>query len=469
MKDFPIGVEAIKKRAAIISNDVGKFRFSQLPKVSVAVINVTDYCNESCAHCLYSAPMTVKRASKTSYTPPSINLQEAMRVGTLLNDAGVNQIVFSGGGEPTLNLEAIDKIITKSLSAKSMVLVTSGHFFNEIKKEKEVSALLKNFLLADDDRKVYLRISLDSQHSLSGLSLAEGILRFYDDSVFKNKVNFIIRCLFDDKYPKYEELTRNLKAKIYPDFSFMPVIDGFPCRWIVGENIDIPIIYKPTYNTGQGRKFKKIMHDKTYWKNIKAAEEQNERFFNLSLRGPNGEGHNYYGTVALGYKHWCNIKSPPIINSGCKQDKKRLCLYIPSDGRLLLNAGSPDSWLSVKDSIDWQLFVAMIEKDPLQWVVATQPTDVLVARAMFIGVDVEDEIERTNFVFTLPYASMSTPSLRLYQTMVALESNPENFYSRWGYKFENIANKVKEDFSTKSIDPIMGSEPSVWQSINMRG
>jgi ribosomal protein S24E len=160
----------------------------------------------------------------------------------------------------------------------------------------------------------------------------------------------------------------------------------------------------------------------TSWQEIKAVEEEHGNFFNLSLRGKNGEGHNYYQTVLNGFNHWQDVLgSPTSYNTPKQQSDKGFSIYLPADGRLFVNASAPDSHVPVLRPLSWEEFLGMQARDILQYHAITHPTNLLVEYAQEVEPEIGTIIDRRNFVFSLAYTSMETPALRLYLTIRLLQ------------------------------------------------
>jgi len=90
-----------------------------------AVVNPTDRCSLSCAHCLFSAPRQ-KQAGASK--PDELTPAAAAHLGAFLAQAGVRQLVISGGGEPLENLPAVIALTETLATAEELVLITSGHY-----------------------------------------------------------------------------------------------------------------------------------------------------------------------------------------------------------------------------------------------------------------------------------------------------------------------------------------------------
>ncbi len=91
---------------------------------SHAVVNPTDQCSLACAHCLYATPLQRQAGAPR---PSELDPATAGRLGTFLADAGVRQLVISGGGEPLENLPAIVSLTGALSTVEELVIITSCH------------------------------------------------------------------------------------------------------------------------------------------------------------------------------------------------------------------------------------------------------------------------------------------------------------------------------------------------------
>ena len=89
------------------------------------MVNPTDRCSLSCAHCLFSAPLQ-KQAGAPK--PDELTPAAAAHLGAFLAQAVVRQLVISGGGEPLENLPAVVALTEAMATAEELVVITSGHY-----------------------------------------------------------------------------------------------------------------------------------------------------------------------------------------------------------------------------------------------------------------------------------------------------------------------------------------------------
>jgi len=457
---------------------------------TAAVVNASDTCSLSCPHCLFSAAVVRKK----SIAPPAISMEQAVDFIELMNQAQLEHLIFSGGGESYENMPVMIYMLENLKSLKQVVTVTSCYFSSSENETSTIFAQLMSAIQRGNAKynrgeiSFILRISYDNSHDVPTESVVNAIRHFVSHSYDGIKLQVIVRTLLDPSENKDLILANSLQATLQPykDSSNplvnLPIIDGFPTRWLQVNGVSIPIIYKPTYFEGLAYKSKKNTIPGTSWREIKAVEEEFGNFFNLSLRGKNGEGHNYYQIVLKGYDYWRNSLGATLTyNTPKSQADKGYSIYLPADGRLFVNASSPDSHLPVSSVVSWKNFLALHEGDILQYYVITKPTDFIVDLAREAEPEIDDIINRRNFVFSLAYTSMETPALRLYLTIRLLQEYASEKQIIYEDKIvQKLVQTPKEDLilryrnsnntlsaitAKQSLyrDPIVGNERSIYQ------
>lgn len=419
-------------------------------KAFYAVINPTDFCPVGCSHCLYSS-LELKGAR--------INKTQMGSFLKMANQANLKMLVFSGGGEPFENLEEMLRAIRNIKTLKDVIIITSAYFAKSSKTTRNI--LNKMYNAANKERgekgfkKVIITIRISRDNAQCNIIPLQNIINIIDYFIKKadfSNFRILIRTILDYKENQDIELIDKLKFELLPKknkkdiYKNLPVIDGLPVRWMISKNIEIPIIYKPVYFTGRGvhRGFR---NSYSLWKIIE-SEEKSGTPFNLCIRGSKGEGHNYYETLLRGYSLWRkNLKGKLIYNTPKQNINKQLALYVPASGDVLINNGTPDIALNLKNIKNWNQFLNTIFNDPVQ--------KLLIEKGPFfiknIAEEVEDNlskrIEKTNFVFSISLLSLETSALRLYVTIRALQYYLKlNKVKIKNSALENLINKDKEHF-----------------------
>lgn len=391
-----------------------------------AVINPTNFCPVGCPHCLYSS-LKLKKPSE------QISKSLMSKFVKIANQAKIEMLVFSGGGEPFENLPVIIDGIKKIKTLKDAVIITSGYFAKDAKTARRI--LEKIFNAANRDReeigfspiKITLRISRDnSQCKTVPLKNITHILKYVIEKNNSSKIRTIVRTILDYGEENDNELAKGLGLNLLPKknkkdiYKDLPTIDGLPVRWLTDKdsNIEIPVIYKPLYFLGRATNtHSKNIH--SLW-SIVESEEKSGTPLNLCVRGPKGEGHNYYETVFNGYKEWKKL-SLPIFDTPKSKIEKELALYLPASGRLLINNGTPDVAPSLKKINNWNQFLKIIYSDPIERLLIEKGPFFVKDMAKEVEKDIDEKIEKTNFVFSVSLLGLINPSLRLYVTIKAIQ------------------------------------------------
>lgn len=444
-----------------------------------AVMNPTNFCPVGCPHCLYSS-LKLRRPSE------QITLGVMRKFIKIANQAKLEMLVFSGGGEPFENFSVIIEGIRRIKTLKDVVIITSGYFANDKKTTGDV--LGKIYKAANFDRSknglnpviITLRISRDnSQCKTVPLENILNILNYFKEKNDFSNFRVIIRTILDYGQDNDVDIAKNLNLKLLPKkdksdiYKNMPTIDGLPTRWLVDENqkIEIPIIYKPLYFLGKASNaHSKNIH--SLW-SIVESEENSGTPLNLCIRGSKGEGHNYYESVFRGYEDWKKLSSA-VVDTPKSIIEKQLALYVPASGNILINNGSPDIAPDLKGIKSWNQLLEIFYSDPVERLLVEKGPFFLKDLAKEVEADIDERIDKTNFVFSVSLLSLITPQLRLYITLRAikkylsdgklevknglvksiLESDFAELYKK--YKVDNNSNHAKRYF-----DPITGDAENI--------
>lgn len=460
------------------------------PGVSVAVINAADQCALTCPNCLYSAALAKKVFDGS---PPYLRMEQMQRFVELMNDAGAELLVFSGGGESYENLEVMCYAVEHMHHIRQVVTITSAYFAESPEAtarmlDRLTDAMRRGNMHRGSEITFTLRISYDTFHNVPIEYILHTIRYALANSRDGVNIRPIIRTILDPSENMDIHLAEQLSAKLVPGKDpndptrHLPIIDAFPTRWLCIGDLEIPVIYKPTYFLGlaAGRVNREVPG--TSWREVKAAEETVGRFFNLSRRGVQGEGHNFYETILRGYKHWSSVLgSVPYYLTPCAQQSKRLSVYLPADGRMIINASAPDSWQSVEVVNSWVGYWERVSADLLQRTAVTQPTETLLTYAREVEPEIEAVLDGRNFVFQVPYSAMETGALRLYLTVRLLQGRATNGVQFadpvvrqlvqiqpseliGAYRMARITQSEETLSRPKPlvIDPIIGNQASIW-------
>lgn len=452
--------------------------------VTVAVVNAADRCPLSCPHCMYAAPVVRKRYPAGA---PRLADSQTERFVSLMNEAGAEHLVLTGGGESYDNLPAMTAMLRGMTNLRQVVTVTSGYFATSAEEAGAVLGTLVdaiktgNVMHRRERVEFILRLSVDTFHRVALSTIAHAVRQA--QGLTGTAVHFrpVVRTILDASENLDVALARELGAELLPakdpsdPSKGIPIIDGFPTRWLCTSKWQIPVIYKPVYFEGLAHRRRSITVPGTSWLDIKTFEEEHGLMFNLSLRGPRGEGHNYYQTVLLGHSHWRDrLGEVRCYNTPKRQEDKGLCVYLPADGRLFVNASAPDSHIPVNLVPTWRGYRETMLRDVLQASAVSMPTADLVELAAEVRETIHQELKQHNFVFAAARLAMETAPLRLYLTIRLLQMEASK-----GLRFADpivagvLALKESElqaacraemrpSAHSSSEDPIIGNEASVW-------
>ena len=266
---------------------------------SHAVVNPTDRCSLSCAHCLFAAPLQKQAGAPR---PGELTPTAAARLGAFFAQAGVRQLVISGGGEPLENLPAVIALTETLATAEELVVITSGHYAQSgPAASAHLDPLLQAFAGHPASVRLIIRLSADAGHRIDPACYRRVAVWAAGHAGGPVDVRAILRSSMSD-------LARGAAGSWLSAFApavsptaaagTLPVIDGMPVTWLRSGDAEVPVIFKPDYGLGFGRPARR-----QDWKHLVRAEERAGTPFNLSWRGPRGEGHNYYGTILRGEAH----------------------------------------------------------------------------------------------------------------------------------------------------------------------
>ncbi len=475
---------------AYLSRHVPEIGPAENPDVSVMVVNAADQCALTCPNCLFSAAMAKKIFGGS---PPRLSMDQMRNFVKIMNEAKAQLLVFSGGGESYENMDAMCYAVENLEHIHEVVTITSVYFAESMEAtermlDRFIDAMRRGNKMRGRDLTFILRISYDTFHNVPAENVLHAIKYATARSGDGINIRPIVRTILDPTENMDVQLAQRLGAKLLPEKNSsdpvinLPIIDAFPTRWLVTGDMEIPVIYKPTYFLGFARKMAKQDVPGTSWRDVKKVEEAGDSFFNLSMRGTHGEGHNFYETILRGHTYWCStLGQVPNYNTPRQLHSKRLSVYLLANGRMIVNASSPDSWHPVEGIRSWQHYWETVSKDALQRATVTCPTDVILDYAKEVESNIDALLDMRNFVFQLAYSAMETPALRLYTTIRLLQnhaahgilfadnvvrelisiaqSDLANAY-RAAKRFQLVE---KDEVShTQVTDPIVGNQMSIW-------
>ena len=426
-----------------------------------AVVNPTDRCSLSCAHCLFSAPRQ-KQAGASK--PDELTPAAAAHLGAFLAQAGVRQLVISGGGEPLENLPAVIALTETLATAEELVLITSGHYAQSgPAASAHLDPLLQAFAQHHAGVRLIIRLSADAGHRIDPACYRRVADWAAGHACDRVEVRVILRSAMSDLARGAAGSWLSAFAPAVPplgDPGSLPVIDGMPVTWLRHGGTDIPVIFKPDYGLGFGRPAR--TQD---WKHLVRAEERAGTPFNLSWRGPRGEGHNYYETILRGQAHCRSLLGGGREYVTPKQDQiKGLSLYATASGRLYVNAGPPDAWLGIGTLPGWDAVVARYDRDALMNLAVNNPTATLYAMAREADPGIAVRADTENFVFSPARLSMRTARLRAYLAGIQATGGWFSDLAERSRAWELLASRDETaEPQARHSDPIVGNCGSAYE------
>ena len=424
------------------------------------MVNPTDRCSLSCAHCLFSAPLQ-KRAGAPR--PDQLTPAAAAHLGVFLAEAGVRQLVISGGGEPLENLPAVVALTEVLATAEELVVITSGHYAQSgPAASAHLDPVLQAFARHHASVRLIIRLSADARHRIDPSCYRRVAEWAGDHACGPVEVRAIVRSSISD-------LTRGAAGNWLSAFGpgalpagdpgTLPVVDGMPVTWLHSGEAEVPVIFKPDYGLGFGR-----LALRQDWKHLVQAEERAGTPFNLSWRGPRGEGHNYYGTILRGEAYCRSLLGGGREYVTPKQDQvKGLSLYATASGRLYVNAGPPDAWLGIDTLPGWDSTVARYDRDALMNLAVNNPTAALYAMAREADPGIAVRTDTENFVFSPARLSMRTARLRAYLAGLQASAGLFSDLTERSHAWERLAGLDETGQAPgRHSDPIVGNCDSVY-------
>jgi hypothetical protein len=386
-------------------------------RAAYAVVNPIDYCPVGCPHCMFSS---LKRPAAADI---AISGAQTDVLAGLLSDAVVRELVLTGGGEPFENTAAMFRLVSEATCLEHVVVITSAYFAETPAAAAEMLERLRQMATGRrrerglDPVQITLRISRDDSYMrtvpLTNILYVIDYVRRHSD-VFR----LIIRTLMADEGHEDQRLAALLGGELLPGLGQLPpALDGLHTRWIRSAgHPDIPVIYKPAYFTGRGQRGVNRQRrgpGSSVW-DVVRDEAQAGTPLNLAIRGPRGEGHDYYQNLLEGYHYWSGQLGGKDFISPKSHVQKELALFVSASGEISINSGVPDLHYPLLCLAGWQDFLARSFSDPLQHFLVREGPMAALAIAEEVEPDVRRRISETNFVFSISLYSLATAPLRLY-------------------------------------------------------
>ncbi len=387
-------------RNQIISQDPEKPE--DLISLSVAYFWPTKYCPIGCEHCMFASPKLNKVDRKMILSETAVN-----NFIKISKDANLESLVVSGGGEPTLEMDTIEKLLGEA-NFKYFEIITGaqwtakeglvhkylGRLQNAITKRKE----------AGGEFNFSLRVSIDSFHQrvvkLDKIANLVNILR--EDSKKKGDkmypdIKIFFRTLLVDGENTADELARYLGADISDLDHYVRKI-----TFEGDEDADLNnllVFYKDMRYVGRAKGawgINKSVEFDNYFESY--AKNQGDIRLGMSYLRPGSEGEALNG-----------------IN-----------VFVSYDGKMMPYGGAPDVSLNINEEDDFSAYSLKLMRDVVSKTLLLKGIRHIEEVAEEVEPNIRNKIEQKNWLASVADESLATSELRLYVTIRLLQKSIQN-------------------------------------------
>lgn len=151
---------------------------------------VTKLCPAHCESCFFKSNMYRDGVPDEKYQFSEYGLDRLIK---FINDSNNSYLMLSGGGEPMVRKDAVNRIIRETKTDR-IVIVTSAIWAKTYESAKKtIDELYQSYLARNDDAVVIVRLSVDSFHYKPlGFDVIDNVIRVFRESYSKCK-NFQLR------------------------------------------------------------------------------------------------------------------------------------------------------------------------------------------------------------------------------------------------------------------------------------
>lgn len=122
---------------------------------------VTKLCPAHCESCFFKSNMYRDGVPDEKYQFSEYGLDRLIK---FINDSNNSYLMLSGGGEPMVRKDAVNRIIRETKTDR-IVIVTSAIWAKTYESAKKtIDELYQSYLARNDDAVVIVRLSVDSFH-----------------------------------------------------------------------------------------------------------------------------------------------------------------------------------------------------------------------------------------------------------------------------------------------------------------
>lgn len=174
---------------------------------------ITKLCPAKCSACFFKSNMYKEDKVKEKYELSDVGVDNLIK---FVNDSNNSYFMLSGGGEPMIRPDVINKII-REVKTDRIVIVTSGIWANTRENaEKYIKELYESTKSRNDDCIVVLRLSIDEFHFTSPTININNYKNIVD--TFREKYTdsdkFILRIHTMQEDPTLENVVEELGGKV---------------------------------------------------------------------------------------------------------------------------------------------------------------------------------------------------------------------------------------------------------------
>lgn len=397
--DNTIFCDSQNLRNKIIKSGI-RYQKKPIP-MSVAYFWPTKYCPIGCEHCMFASPGLSKIDHKYILSQEAVS-----NFIKISKTANLDSLIVSGGGEPTLEMDTILRLINES-EYKYFELITGAHWTVD---EQLIHEYLGKIQTAISKRK--------KRGSKFHFSLRVSIDSFHQKVVKLESLGKLVLILMEDYYKEIED-------KKYPDISLFfrtllvegdNTADSFASY--LGGTISEIKNYVRTIKLGNVLNpyelivFYKDMRFVGKATNIGSVKKsvKFDKFFDSYSKES--------GDVRLGMTY---------LNPGSKGEAlDGINVFVSYDGRMLPYGGVPDLVLDINKDSNYSKYVRRLMGDIVSRTLLFKGLRHIEDIAKEIEPKISKMIEQKNWLASVADMSLSTPEMRLYVTIRLLQNEIAN-------------------------------------------
>lgn len=372
--------------------------------LSVAYLWPTKYCPVGCEHCMFSSP-DLKHVDKSMI----LNNEALEKFIQISHDTQLQALVVSGGGEPMLEMEIIERLIEQAHYSYFEVITGAHWTVREDLIHQHLSRLQQSITKRKRQGHTFefnLRVSID---------------RFHQSVIDITHIANLVKILYGDKHLPTD-------TQQYPDITLF-------LRTTLVEGDDTPEQLALALN-GSISGMDDFIRTITFPENDEGHELNNLMVFYMDMRfignaiskegvSPSVSFQDYYeryakkeGDVRLGMSY---IR--PYSDAAATKGLNVTVLY---DGRVIPYGGAPDVVYSLYSAEDYDHYVTRLFQDVLSFTLLTKGIRHVQEVAEEIDPELAVRIKRKNWLASVVDESLATRGLRNYVSVRLLQKMLED-------------------------------------------